>query len=146
MLSRKNCNIVLHSESLGLKYKWERDLSLSWYIYISRWTHWLSRRCLKLEIWGSNPSLDTNFSLNIYHLFWRCWFFSILHKNMISFINLRNTVTPQNVVHSTLDIVNLCGLTYFVHYIRGSLNSNCLSYNLKWQEWMELQTRKWNTI
>ena len=32
LLSSKNCNIVLHSESLGLKYDCERDLFLSLYM------------------------------------------------------------------------------------------------------------------
>ena len=31
--------------------------------------NFIYRRCLKPEIWGSNPSLDTNFSLTIYHLY-----------------------------------------------------------------------------
>ena len=28
----------------------------------------VERQCIKLEILGSNPSLDTNFSLSIYHI------------------------------------------------------------------------------
>ena len=69
---------------------WEKNLCLSWdlnlrspvlrtgdltnerfvseLVYVSRWTNWFSRRCVKPEIWGSNPSLDRNFSLNICHL------------------------------------------------------------------------------
>ena len=65
LLSIKNCNMVLHSESLGLKYEWERGLFLSWYMYLGCIIG--RRRCVKPEIWGSNPSWDTNFSLNICH-------------------------------------------------------------------------------
>ena len=56
---------VLHSESLGLKNEWEREVCFWVGIRVSS-DSMVERRCVRLEIWGSNPSLDTNFSLNIY--------------------------------------------------------------------------------
>ena len=41
-----------------------RERFVSELVYVSRWTNWLSRRCVKPEICGSNPNLDTNFSFN----------------------------------------------------------------------------------
>ena len=54
-------------ESLGLKYAWEEGLILNWYLLLS--DSMVVQQCIKLEIWGSNPSLDTNFSLSIYHIY-----------------------------------------------------------------------------
>ena len=59
------------------KYEWERGLILSW-------SNRLGSQCVKLEIWGSNPSLDTNFSLNIHHLYERRYTkFSILPSTVV---------------------------------------------------------------
>ena len=46
---------------------WEEGLIVSSYLCHSG--SMIERQCIKLEIWGSNPSLDTNFSLNIYHVY-----------------------------------------------------------------------------
>ena len=55
------------AQSFGLKYEWERGLFLSWYMRLSGLMVRMPVR--KLEIWGSNPSLDTNFSIDIYHIY-----------------------------------------------------------------------------
>ena len=48
---------------------WKREREVfSELVYLSWWSNWLRCWCVKLEIWGSYPSLDTNFSLNICQL------------------------------------------------------------------------------
>ena len=49
---------VDHSESLGLKYERKVWFWVGICVSVVQW-------CVKLIIWGSNSSLDTNFSLNI---------------------------------------------------------------------------------
>ena len=54
-------------KSLGLKLKWERDLFPGREACYSG-LKWLRRQYGKLEICGSSPGYDTNFSLNNYYV------------------------------------------------------------------------------
>ena len=74
LLSSQNCNIVLSYILRVLDWNMnERERFVSELVYVSWWTDGLSRRCVKSDIWGSNPILDTNFSLYIWHLYTSIW-------------------------------------------------------------------------
>ena len=49
---------------------------------MSRWSKWLRRLCVQPEIWGSNLSLNINFSRNIGHLYEHRYICMYINFNM----------------------------------------------------------------
>ena len=77
---------------------WEEGLILSWYLCLSGSV--VEHQCIKLEIWGSNPSLDTHFSEMTEAFTWSLLSNSGLDYRGLSLCSLANTptaTTPENV-------------------------------------------------
>ena len=124
MLSKRIVSWYIH-ESLGLKLK-EREICFV-AGSVSQWPKWLRRQYGKLEICGSSPDYDTNFSLKNYQpgILWQA------HREL----------GPQKTPSCPYCKFLYCATTWIKNCIR-----NCDQRQLDWVHGVKILRRMWWTL